>query len=366
MQLFKWVSKFNNFVVASFNKVGDSLMDFSNFSLASEAKNICYRYSASPLTLFRQDFYRQFGPRCAGCQLVFSETEKVRKIDQSFFHGHCFKCKDCSKDLSEAEKVGCDQNGNLLCEADFLKNHCDENENDRGHSGLDDCEEGGRKDENSQPHRDLAEGNNSEEEQDLNKEVMDDPKNKRKRGPKTTIKPHQLEILKNCFDQNPKPTPKVFEELSKDTGLSKRVIQVWFQNKRSKSKRINKMQSLISMGQSFPTPIPGLGFPPPHPAWDHCPDMGPGDYPGYPGPGAGHAFGDHHDRGGGFYSNGDDSLGYGGGGHFNSNNCFPSPPSQSSDYPCSPNTGPYPPPCSLPSFPSPVMEAGVPGGYSQD
>ena len=194
---------------------------------------------------------------------------------------------------------------------------------------------------------------------------MDDPKNKRKRGPKTTIKPHQLEILKNCFDQNPKPTPKVFEELSKDTGLSKRVIQVWFQNKRSKSKRINKMQSLISMGQSFPTPIPGLGFPPPHPAWDHCPDMGPGDYPGYPGPGAGHAFGDHHDRGGGFYSNGDESLGYGGGGHFNSNNCFPSPPSQSSDYP-SPNSGPYPPPCSLPSFPSPVMEAGVPGGYSQD
>ena len=148
---------------------------------------------------------------------MFSETEKVRKIDQSFFHGHCFKCKDCSKDLTEAEKVGCDQNGNLLCEADFLKQHCDENENGLN-SVLDDCEEG-KKDENSQPNRD--EGNNSEEEQDLNKEVMDDHKNKRKRGPKTTIKPHQLEILKNCFDQNPKPTPKVFEELSKDTEIGR-------------------------------------------------------------------------------------------------------------------------------------------------
>ena len=49
---------------------------------------------------------------------------------------------------------------------------------------------------------------------------------KRKRGPKTTIKPPQLEILKTCFDQNPKPSPKIFGELAQDTGLTKRVIQV--------------------------------------------------------------------------------------------------------------------------------------------
>ena len=159
--------------------------------------------------IFRQDFYRQFGPRCAGCQLVFSETEKVRKIDQSFFHGHCFKCSVCSKDLTEAEKVGCDQNGNLLCETDFLKNHCDDLDNG-GHSErlLDECESD-KKDESHLPNRDLTEGL-SEEEQEINKEVIDDPKkNGRKRGPKTTIKPHQLELLKNVFDQNPKPTPKM-------------------------------------------------------------------------------------------------------------------------------------------------------------
>jgi len=323
----------------------------------------------------RQDFYRQFGPRCAGCQLVFSETEKVRKIDQSFFHGHCFKCKDCSKDLTEAEKVGCDQNGNLLCEADFLKYHCDEPDNRSNTERLlDDCDPDIlKKDENSQPNRDMVEGNNSEEEHDLNKEVMDDPKNKRKRGPKTTIKPHQLEILKNCFDQNPKPTPKVFEELSKDTGLSKRVIQVWFQNKRSKSKRINKMQSLISMGQSFPTPIPGMGFPPPHPAWEHCPpgDMSSADYPPHPGyPGPMSYSGDHDSRGfdrSGFYNDPDPGLNYppAPGNPFNSNNCYPSPPSQSSDYPGhSPNNSYPPSSCSLPSFPSPGMEAT--GGYSHD
>ena len=335
-------------------------------------QEIFYSKTKNPIIyrpkLFRQDFYSQFGPRCAGCHLVFSETEKVRKIDQSFFHGHCFKCKDCSKDLTEAEKVGCDANGNLLCEADFLKYHCDEPDN-TGHSVLEDCE-GDKKDEINLPNRDLNEGNNSEEEHDLNKEVIDDPKNKRKRGPKTTIKPHQLEILKNCFDQNPKPTPKVFEELSKDTGLSKRVIQVWFQNKRSKSKRINKMQSLISMGQSFPSPIPGLGFPT-HPAWDPC-DLPP-DFP-HPnsfGPGPGMPFSDHdsrgYDRSGGYPGYPDDpGLNYPTSNvHFQPNNCYPSPPSQASDYP---SPGPnYPPSvvtsCSMSSFPSPAMEAAV---YSQD
>ena len=59
----------------------------------------------------KQDFYSLFGPHCAGCQAVFGGEEQVWKIDQSLFHGHCFKCKDCSKDLSEVEKVGCDQNG---------------------------------------------------------------------------------------------------------------------------------------------------------------------------------------------------------------------------------------------------------------
>ena len=337
--------------------------------------------------IFRQDFYRQFGPRCAGCQLVFSETEKVRKIDQSFFHGHCFKCSVCSKDLTEAEKVGCDQNGNLLCETDFLKNHCDDLDNG-GHSERlsDECESD-KKDESHLPNRDLTEGL-SEEEQEMNKEVIDDPKkNGRKRGPKTTIKPHQLELLKNVFDQNPKPTPKVFEELSKDTGLSKRVIQVWFQNKRSKSKRINKMQSLISLGQSFASPIPGMGFP--SGPWDPC-DMGPGDYPlgpipgGYPGPVPGLAsFSDHGDsRGydrsgypgaGGPYPGDQDMGPYPGPLHFppGPGNCFPSPPSQPSDFP-SPGPGPFPPPpvsCSLSSFPSPdSLGPGVgPGpGYPQD
>ena len=66
----------------------------------------------------------------------------------------------------------------------------------------------------------------SEDELANEDEDAKDANGKRKRGPKTTIKPPQLEILKTCFDQNPKPSPKIFGELAQDTGLTKRVIQV--------------------------------------------------------------------------------------------------------------------------------------------
>lgn len=48
----------------------------------------------------------------------------------------------------------------------------------------------------------------------------------KRRGPRTTIKAKQLEILKNAFAQTPKPTRHIREQLAKETGLPMRVIQV--------------------------------------------------------------------------------------------------------------------------------------------
>lgn len=48
----------------------------------------------------------------------------------------------------------------------------------------------------------------------------------KRRGPRTTIKAKQLETLKAAFAATPKPTRHVREQLSRDTGLSMRVIQV--------------------------------------------------------------------------------------------------------------------------------------------
>ena len=54
----------------------------------------------------------------------------------------------------------------------------------------------------------------------------DDPTGTKRRGPRTTIKAKQLEVMKAAFNQTPKPTRHVREQLSKETGLSMRVIQV--------------------------------------------------------------------------------------------------------------------------------------------
>ena len=56
----------------------------------------------------------------------------------------------------------------------------------------------------------------------------------KRRGPRTTIKSKQLDILKAAFKSNQKPTRNIREQLATETGLNMRVIQVWFQNRRSK------------------------------------------------------------------------------------------------------------------------------------
>ena len=48
----------------------------------------------------------------------------------------------------------------------------------------------------------------------------------KRRGPRTTIKAKQLEILKAAFNATPKPTRHIREQLASETGLNMRVIQV--------------------------------------------------------------------------------------------------------------------------------------------
>ncbi|CAF4416588.1 unnamed protein product, partial [Adineta steineri] len=61
--------------------------------------------------------------------------------------------------------------------------------------------------------------------------------NKRSR---TTVTQKQLEILKKVYTTSIKPGRHIRESLAKDTGLDIRVVQVWFQNRRAKEKRLKK------------------------------------------------------------------------------------------------------------------------------
>ena len=66
-------------------------------------------------------------------------------------------------------------------------------------------------------------------------------KEKRKR---TFISMPQLNALKIAYCSSPKPTLQERERISNETGLEMRVVQVWFQNRRAKDKRINNKGKL--------------------------------------------------------------------------------------------------------------------------
>ncbi|VDP69252.1 unnamed protein product [Echinostoma caproni] len=89
----------------------------------------------------------------------------------------------------------------------------------------------------------------------------------KRRGPRTTIKAKQLDTLKAAFAATPKPTRHVRESLAQETGLSMRVIQVWFQNRRSKERRMKQLNALGARRPFYRNPRrlrglrPGLGAP---------------------------------------------------------------------------------------------------------
>ncbi|KAL7668977.1 hypothetical protein ACOME3_009653 [Neoechinorhynchus agilis] len=59
----------------------------------------------------------------------------------------------------------------------------------------------------------------------------------RRKRPRTTFKYQQLKLLQEHFDRNHNPDANSLKQLSIDTGLDKRVLQVWFQNNRAKYRK---------------------------------------------------------------------------------------------------------------------------------
>lgn len=71
------------------------------------------------------------------------------------------------------------------------------------------------------------------EEEEL-KECGDQPKDKRLR---TTILPEQLDYLYQKYQIESNPSRKMLENIAREVGLKKRVVQVWFQNTRARERK---------------------------------------------------------------------------------------------------------------------------------
>ncbi|XP_021340793.1 LIM/homeobox protein Lhx3-like isoform X2 [Mizuhopecten yessoensis] len=141
----------------------------------------------------KDDFFRRFGTKCAGCEKGIPPTEVVRRAQDNVYHLECFACLMCSRQLNTGDEFYLMEDRKLVCKPDY--------------------------------------------EAAKAREIDLDAANKR---PRTTITAKQLEALKTAYNESPKPARHVREQLSAETGLDMRVVQVWFQNRRAKEKRLKK------------------------------------------------------------------------------------------------------------------------------
>ncbi|XP_014854260.1 PREDICTED: zinc finger homeobox protein 3-like [Poecilia mexicana] len=80
-----------------------------------------------------------------------------------------------------------------------------------------------------------------------NREVEDE--HRRDKRQRTTITPEQLEVLYQRYSLDSNPTRGVLESIARDVGLTRRVVQVWFQNTRARERK-GQFRS-VGPGSSF-------------------------------------------------------------------------------------------------------------------
>uniref|UniRef100_A0A0R3RS98 Homeobox domain-containing protein n=1 Tax=Elaeophora elaphi TaxID=1147741 RepID=A0A0R3RS98_9BILA len=151
---------------------------------------------------------RLFGVKCMRCGLPVQSTDYVYRVFASIYHLQCFKCFCCGHLFKKGDhymlidgQVICRPDyEHLLCQTPICQSHLyfDQNDSNR----------------------------------------------KTPKRPRTILNTQQRKAFKLAFEKTSKPCRKVREQLAKETNLSVRVVQVWFQNQRAKMKKIQRKQEV--------------------------------------------------------------------------------------------------------------------------
>ncbi|NWI69593.1 LHX5 protein, partial [Todus mexicanus] len=190
---------------------------------------------------------RRFGTKCAGCSQGISPSDLVRKARNKVFHLNCFTCMVCNKQLSTGEELYIIDENKFVCKEDYL------NSPSLKEGSLNSAPRSLSPDLQDPMQDDTKETDNStsSDKETTNNENEEQNSGTKRRGPRTTIKAKQLETLKAAFAATPKPTRHIREQLAQETGLNMRVIQVWFQNRRSKERRMKQLSALGARRHAF-------------------------------------------------------------------------------------------------------------------
>ncbi|XP_063350226.1 LIM/homeobox protein Lhx1 isoform X2 [Pelmatolapia mariae] len=201
----------------------------------------------------KNDFFRRFGTKCGGCSQGISPNDLVRRARSKVFHLNCFTCMMCNKQLSTGEELYIIDENKFVCKDDYLNNA---NVKDTNLLSVTACSDPSLSPDSQDQLQDDVVLKDTEiatlsDKETVNNENDDQNLGGKRRGPRTTIKAKQLETLKAAFAATPKPTRHIREQLAQETGLNMRVIQVWFQNRRSKERRMKQLSALGARRHAF-------------------------------------------------------------------------------------------------------------------
>ncbi|XP_058267112.1 insulin gene enhancer protein isl-2b-like isoform X2 [Hemibagrus wyckioides] len=175
-------------------------------------------------TLCKDDYSRLYASKCAKCLKSFSSHDYVMRAGVNVYHVQCFRCERCDRQLQPGDEFTI-RDGFLYCTGHENSSHglITLTRNSVHVTELDRCDEG-------------ADTSWSGGEGDAGwlAAPMKPEKTVRVR---TALSKSQLHVLLTCYSVNPRPDASLKERLMEMTGLSSRVIRIWFQNKRCKDKK---------------------------------------------------------------------------------------------------------------------------------
>ncbi|XP_064844758.1 LIM homeobox transcription factor 1-beta isoform X1 [Oncorhynchus masou masou] len=176
-------------------------------------------YCRDRLLYCKHDYEKLFVRKCSACLQVIGRSELIMRVLGQVYHLGCFSCCECERRLQRGDEFVLKE-GQLLCRGDYEKERemlaaisptpteSVKSEDEDGGGGSVGGKGGEGKD------------------------------HKRSKRPRTILTTQQRRAFKASFEVSSKPCRKVRETLAAETGLTVRVVQVWFQNQRAKTVRV--------------------------------------------------------------------------------------------------------------------------------